>query len=192
MCCSHALSGDTWKRGDLDFTGGMMILVLRALSLCTNRTDGFNASASHSSRAADNGGADQHAADGVQPAKSGTSGGSGNSEQHVPADPPPGTLLAQEEGRAPAQLSAYLQERRLEHAPGLFDVAAFFFANGSLLGGPFFEYKEWQDFLRRDGAFYEVSVLLGMIPCMPGCMSDLDSGDMSSCLLHGDGDEVAV
>ena len=62
------------------------------------------------------------------------------------------------EGAAPAGCSTasdYLRERRLEAAPSLRDIAAFFFANGNLLGGPFFEFSEWDAFLRRAGPFYE-------------------------------------
>lgn len=151
--CSHALSGDTWKRGDLDFTGGMMILVLRALSLCTNRTDGYNSS----KRAGVNGSNDNGpaAACGASVGTADMAKAGSNGLQHVQAEAPPGTAPDNKPPRS-KQISTYLQERQLETTPGLLDIAAFFFANGSLLGGPFFEYKEWRDFLNREGAFYEV------------------------------------
>ncbi len=39
---SHMLSGDTWKRGDLDFTGALMIIFLKMVCICTNRCDGYH------------------------------------------------------------------------------------------------------------------------------------------------------
>lgn len=108
--CSHALSGDTWQRGDLDFTGAMMVLFLKAVSLGTNRAEG---------------------------------------------------TMPQERSAA----SEYLRERRLEAAPSLQDVAGFFFANGNLLGGPFFEFSEWDAFLRRTGPFYEVCASVARSEC---------------------------
>jgi lysophospholipid acyltransferase len=123
MLCSHVLSGDTWKRGDLDFTGAMMILFLRAVSVGTNRADGVAIAA------------------GLR--RSAANGGNGDASKVASA-------------KGSAGRSEYLQERSLQESPGLFDLAAFFFANGSLLGGPFFEFKEWDEFLHRRGQFYEV------------------------------------
>lgn len=54
----------------------------------------------------------------------------------------------------------YLADRRVESAPSLLQLAAYLFANGSLLGGPFFEYGEWEAFVCRDGPFYEVRLAL--------------------------------
>jgi hypothetical protein len=51
--------------------------------------------------------------------------------------------------------SIYLRERRIAQTPSLFDIAVYSFANGNLLSGPFFEYTEWEAFIRRNGPFYE-------------------------------------
>ena len=156
------MSGDTWKRGDLDFTGAMMILFLRAVALCTNRADGAALAASG------------HTPDGTPPADTNAAGGGSPSRDGGPG----GIVAVKPDGdgaagaSAPQQSqrwarrrgpSAYLQERSIRESPDLLSVASFFFANGNLLGGPFFEYKEWDQFLHRSGAFYEVRINFPMV-----------------------------
>lgn len=60
--------------------------------------------------------------------------------------------------------SAYLQQRALTRSPSLWELLAFVFANGNLLGGPYFEFSDWDDFLRRRGEFKEVLLLLPAAP----------------------------
>ena len=44
----------------------------------------------------------------------------------------------------------------MERSPGLVELMAYVFANGNLLGGPYFDFKDWDDFIHRTGVFNEV------------------------------------
>ena len=129
-----------------------MIVFLRAVSLGTNRADG--AAASSHTQAGSNGSSitaqNGDAAPENKPAGEGQAATEAANGSKVASN-------GKGHKNGKKALSLYLQERRLYSSPSLFDVAAFFFANGSLLGGPFFEFKEWDEFLNRRGQFYEVS-----------------------------------
>jgi hypothetical protein len=115
----------------------MMIIFLRAISVCTNRSDGVPSDIISTSN-------ELHAV-----APSVTENGV-DSERTKPLGTGSACVVRR------AGRSDYLMERCLHESPGLLQLAAFFFANGSLLGGPFFEFKDWDDFLHRRGQFYEV------------------------------------
>jgi len=95
---SNIKGGDRWKRGGLDFTGALMILVLKLIALGASRQAG------------------------TRKPREGAAAGS----------------------------------KLLHRCPSLFELAAYAFANGNLLGGPYFEFAEWDEFVRGEGAFGEV------------------------------------
>lgn len=123
LAACHVAGGDTWKRGDLDFTGAMMIIFLKMVSLGTNLADG---------------------------------------------------------SRGRTDVSEYLRERALHVAPGLWELFAYTFSNGSLLGGPYFEFGEWDDFVRRRGVFREAFYRVdGRTP--PSCVGPAMSKVAAAC-----------
>ena len=68
-----------------------------------------------------------------------------------------GAVTAEKPGVASsASLEEYQLSKALDKVPGLFELSSYVFANGNLLGGPYFDFKDWDDFIHRKGPFKEV------------------------------------
>lgn len=121
-----------------------MIIFLRAVSVCTNRSDGVPT-------------------DRISTSNGLTVVAPSVTENGVVGDRTKASSPGSATWVRTARSSNYLTERCLHESPGLLQLASFFFANGSLLGGPFFEFKEWNEFLHRRGQFHEVCA---SVPCV--------------------------
>eukprot|EP01025_Chloroclados_australasicus_P031139 TRINITY_DN3141_c0_g1_i2.p1 TRINITY_DN3141_c0_g1~~TRINITY_DN3141_c0_g1_i2.p1 ORF type:complete len:490 (+),score=42.82 TRINITY_DN3141_c0_g1_i2:298-1767(+) len=92
-------SGHAWQQGDIDFTGGQMVVTLKIIAIAISRADGVADSSK--------------------------------------------------------TLTVYAQSKRLDRVPSLLEYFSYTFAYGNLLAGPFFEYKDFLNFISREGDWSE-------------------------------------
>jgi lysophospholipid acyltransferase len=130
LLCLHAAnaSGLSWNSGELDFTGGQMVLTLKliALAMCVQDAQ----------RQAD-AAAQQAQAEGDRGSPSKRGGHNTNT--------PPATN--------PAVLTRYQAAHAVPCAPPFLDYLGYIFCFGNLLSGPFIEYSDYSQFAARQGVW---------------------------------------
>lgn len=129
LLCLHAAnaSGLSWASGELDFTGGQMVLTLKLIALAMCVQDAQRA-------------ADAASASVAAPAAAGSPS---KARRDAAANQPSSSDV----------LTRYQASHAIPTCPPLLDYFGYCFCFGNLLGGPFMEFTDYAQFIARQGVW---------------------------------------
>lgn len=138
-CHVLSASGEAWKAGNIDFTGAQMVATLKLIAVAMCYQDGWRSAQSLKNGA------------GGEGPRLGASG-----KLHAAA-------------AAHDKQGSYQERTRLHALPSPLEFASYVFAFGNLLAGPFFEMRDYLDYINRRGDWASREGMPGApSPLLPG------------------------